>query len=390
MSVSATAQRLVDALVSVYPECMREGLDRLDIDLDPELEAAETAATEQLRKGLEELLGQPFTQQRRGPLEVFQAAFSGPTAILVSRGMSPLDRDETTVNALPGDVFGLAPASSREISDEIFEAHMSWGIEKAKAMRGLVMGRVLGFEKTGEGDSVVVFIHGFPLDHRMWLPLSSVIGERHRCLIVDLSGRGRSELDAASSIGGHAADVLATMDQIGVDDFHLVGLSMGGYIALALAEVAPHRLRSLTLADTRSGADDEKGREARVAMIQRIADGEAAEVVGGMADNLLASSTPEAIRELVLTMGLATPVETLIADVTAIRDRPDRSSVLGDLSIPVMVVVGAEDAITPPDEAETMARSVGARYEVIGEAGHLAPLEKPTEIAEALLDFWSD
>ncbi|MPZ51845.1 MAG: alpha/beta fold hydrolase, partial [Acidimicrobiia bacterium] len=191
---------------------------------------------------------------------------------------------------------------------------------------------------------------------------------------------------------GHAADVLATIDQIEVESLHVVGLSMGGYIALALAEIAPERLSSLVLADTRSTPDDEVGRDGRNNTIQSITDGEAAEVVGGMVDKLVTGSAPEQIRELIITMGLAIPEETLIADLGAMRDRPDRTAVLEDLDCPILVVVGAEDALTPPADAEAMAAAAGAgaRYEVIPAAGHMAPLEKPLDFAEVLTGFLRD
>ncbi|MPZ54127.1 MAG: alpha/beta fold hydrolase, partial [Acidimicrobiia bacterium] len=325
MTLRPVAQRLVDSLVAVYPEVLSRGLLQIGIAPDLELEAASEDAMEWLRSELEQLLAQPFIDQRRGPLQVFQEAFAGPSELLMERGIPALERDEITANALPGDHYGLAPASTREISDGVFDAHISWGIEKAKAMRGLVMGRPLGFEETGESDSVVVFIHGFPLDHRMWLPLAPSLEETHRCIMLDLAGRGRSDTDPARTIEDHAADVLATIEQIEAESLHVVGLSMGGYIALALAEMAPDRLSSVVLVDTRSTADDEVGRDGRNNTIQSITDGEVAEVVGGMVDKLVTGSAPEQIRELIITMGLAVPEETLIADLAAMRDRPDRT-----------------------------------------------------------------
>lgn len=89
----------------------------------------------------------PYGEQRRSPLEVFQEAMSGPTAALSAAGAKRALRDPTSVAALPGDIFAVAPASSSALGQEAFEAHLGWGVEKARALAHLV---------TGEGRRVVV------------------------------------------------------------------------------------------------------------------------------------------------------------------------------------------------------------------------------------------
>lgn len=81
------------------------------------------------------LLARPFSQQPRGPLEVVQEAMRFPTSSLQQAGVPPADRDEVAVNALPGDVYDLAPASSRDLGEEAWVAHLRWGARKAQALR---------------------------------------------------------------------------------------------------------------------------------------------------------------------------------------------------------------------------------------------------------------
>lgn len=84
---------------------------------------------------LADLLALPFADQGRGPLEVFQEAMRFPTAALAAAGVPTAVRDDVTANALPGDLYGLAPASSRDLGEEVWAAHLAWGVRKAAALR---------------------------------------------------------------------------------------------------------------------------------------------------------------------------------------------------------------------------------------------------------------
>ena len=86
----------------------------------------------------------------------------------------------------------------------------------------------------------------------------------------------------------------------------------------------------------------------------------------------------------------ATPTETIVAALEGMRDRPDRTAVLAKLAIPVAVIVGENDVPTPVSEAEQMARTAGGRLTVIPHAGHIAPIEQPSTVADALRSLWSE
>lgn len=93
-----------------------------------------------LDAALRALLEQPYSSQRRSPLELVQEAVAGPTAALAAAGEKPVLRDPVTVAALPGDTYGLAPASSAELGEDAFHAHLAWGAAKAAALAPLVSG----------------------------------------------------------------------------------------------------------------------------------------------------------------------------------------------------------------------------------------------------------
>ena len=128
-----TARNLVTSMLAVYSSYVEERLDELRIARPASFDAALAESGAWLRTNLEALLARPFDEQRRGPLEVFQEAMRIPTDALAAVGTPVVPRDPGSVAALPGDVYDLAPASSRRLGDDVWEAHLAWGATKAKS-----------------------------------------------------------------------------------------------------------------------------------------------------------------------------------------------------------------------------------------------------------------
>jgi len=238
---------------------------------------------------------------------------------------------------------------------------------------------------------VALFVHGFPLDSAMWLDQIADLSDIRRCVAPDLRGFGGSipTTESELSMERHADDLLAILDTLWIETVDLVGFSMGGYIALAFAERHPGRLRSLSMIDTKSTPDSEAGKEGRDAAAARVtADGRSAlasDLIGVLLDESASLWTRARFR----TMVEATPTETIVAALRGMRDRPDRTAVLAKLAAPVAVIVGASDALAPVSEAEQMANVAGGRLTVIPNAGHMAPIEQPAMVADALRSLWS-
>lgn len=131
--IDDASQALADELVAVYRPFVGTRTASLGVDLAEALGAGEVW----LREELTSELSRSYDQQRRGPLEIFQAAMSFPTGVLLAAGVEVPRRDPMAIQALPGDRFNLAPASSRDISDEVWTAHLEWGVTKAASMKGL-------------------------------------------------------------------------------------------------------------------------------------------------------------------------------------------------------------------------------------------------------------
>lgn len=244
---------------------------------------------------------------------------------------------------------------------------------------------------------LVVLLHGYPLDHRMWLDLMrSPLAQHHTFAAIDLRGHGESPWcgDPVHTMDRFADDVAAVIHTIGEGPVDVVGLSMGGYVAQALWARHHRLVRSLALIDTRAQADDDAARAGRDAAIRTVVEQGRAAISSQTPGKLLAPRDPADAHGLLLrarlqTMIEALPTETIVADLRGLRDRPDRRTMLATITVPVLVVVGEHDAITPPAEGRAMAAAIpGARCVVVPGCGHLTPIEDPAAFARELGAFW--
>lgn len=126
------------AFVAAFPAYVEERLAALDIAPPPGFDAAVAEGAAWLDARLAELLGKHPALQRRSPLELFQQALEPPTRALAAAGVPEVPRDPVAINALPGDVYDLAPATSQVLGEAAWRAHVAWGIEKAEAVVGVV------------------------------------------------------------------------------------------------------------------------------------------------------------------------------------------------------------------------------------------------------------
>lgn len=254
-------------------------------------------------------------------------------------------------------------------------------------MKAVIGSRSMVYETVGSGHPVVL-LHAFPFDSRMWRDTAAALAKRVQVITPDLRGFGHSELGSDRfSIASLADDVAALMEALAVPKATLGGMSMGGYVALAFAARHPKRLHSLILADTKAAADSPEAHQGREAAINLVET----QGVGAMLDQqiprLLSANASDSLRAHVRHLGEQAPA-TVIAGIHALRDRPDRTPELGSIKVPTLLVVGSDDVLSPPAEAEAMAaRLPQARVVMIPGAGHLSNLENPGAFAAALMGF---
>jgi pimeloyl-ACP methyl ester carboxylesterase len=255
-------------------------------------------------------------------------------------------------------------------------------------MRERVGGLELYYRDTGAGEPVV-FLHGYPLSGRLWDETVRELGAGYRCIVPDLRGHGESEASERADMARYADDVAELLDALGeARPVVLVGLSMGGYVAFEFVRRHGSRARALVLVDTRAGPDAPAAAAARRETARRVLREGSGGVADEMAERLFASAAPRTLRSRWREIMAATPPAGVAAALHAMADRPDSLPTLEALRVPVLVVVGEEDALTPPAEAERMADAAAdSELEVVKEAGHMTPVERPAEFGAILRRF---
>lgn len=245
----------------------------------------------------------------------------------------------------------------------------------------------------------LVLLHGFPLDHRMWLDVTDLLAGDRTVLAPDLPGFGASPSGrdvalacgadpAAPSIDVMADGVAATLRAAGVERAVVAGLSMGGYVAMALAERHPGLVAGLGLIDTKATADDDAARQKRLEIARTVRAEMRVDAVFGMRTSVLGVTNRVARPDLVER------IERWIRDQgpravawaqEAMAARPDRTAVLSAYAGPSVVVVGDEDELSPVPTAEHMADALGdVELVVVRGAGHMTSNESPEPVASAL------
>jgi YbgC/YbaW family acyl-CoA thioester hydrolase len=279
-----------------------------------------------------------------------------------------IDREERPV-AVPDDILAALTAAPRLVL--------------------LADGTTLALDEAGQGGVPVLFVHGYPLDRTLWrAQLEGITG--HRLLAPDLRGFGASPLaGGGTTMARHADDLAALLDALGIDRVVLAGLSMGGYVAFEFLRRHRDRVRGLVLLDTKAEADDEAGRAGRDAAIVKVAEEGAGAIAAAMGEKLFADGTPPVVREALARQMAGMSVAGIMAALVAMRDRADSTALLPTLTgVPTLVIVGAEDRLTPPAAAERMVAAIpGAHLVVVEGAGHVPPVERPATLNEALQSF---
>jgi pimeloyl-ACP methyl ester carboxylesterase len=185
-----------------------------------------------------------------------------------------------------------------------------------------------------------------------------------------------------------ADDVHELLRSLGALPCVLGGMSMGGYIALAYIKKYAEDLRGLVLIDTKAAADDNEGKRARDQMIELARTQGARAVADKMEPRMIAPTTPQQRPQMlrrIRQMMEAVPPLTIQHAMAAMRDRADHTATLATIHVPTLIIVGESDAVTPPAVAQQMhGRISDARLVVIPDAGHVAVMEQPQMVSDAI------
>ena len=245
----------------------------------------------------------------------------------------------------------------------------------------------------GEGP-VLVLLHAFPLDHRMWLPVAEQLADRGMRLIVpDLPGFGHEPVpEQEPGLDVMADQVLVALADRGVTDFAVAGLSMGGYVVMELLRQVPERIRAIALVDTKMSADPPEARTGRLVVADRVVAEQSTEsLVAAMVPNLLGPTTlaqrPVVEATVAQWIREADPAGVAWAQ-RAMAARPDSAADLAAFRGSALVLAGIEDAISPPAEQQSMADTIpNAALVLLPGSGHLSAVEDPDAVAHALAQW---
>ena len=237
----------------------------------------------------------------------------------------------------------------------------------------------------------VAFVHGFPHNRTLWSPQVSALVDRARCIAPDLRGFGESSHHGPFTIDQYADDVAMLLRSLGVERAVIAGLSMGGYVALALWRRHRSLVRGLVLAHTRAGSDTDEARGKRQALIEVARSRGASAVADGQVTGMLGKTTREkrpAMIDEVHRMLATASVEGIVGALEAMMARVDSTGTLPTIDVPTLVIVGSEDVLIPRSEADILREAIrGSRLEVIEQAGHVSNMERPAAFNHVLSEF---
>jgi pimeloyl-ACP methyl ester carboxylesterase len=257
-----------------------------------------------------------------------------------------------------------------------------------------VSGRSTRILEGGAGRALVL-LHAFPFAADMWEGQIARVPDGWRFIAPDVGGfgPGHAPVDTSQSMDDYAADVLGLLDALEVDTAVIGGLSMGGYVTLAMFRQAPQRFDGMVLADTKAPGDTDEGRAGRRAMSAQVKASGVAAVADALLPRLLGETSlrerPDVVQQAKQMM-VQNSVDAVDAALHALMARPDSTPDLARIACPTLVIVGQEDRLTPSADAELLASSIrGAELVVLPRAGHLANLETPDAFSGALSAFLS-
>ncbi len=249
-------------------------------------------------------------------------------------------------------------------------------------------GRRIHFLDEGRGLPVLL-LHAFPLTAELFRPQIDALSSQCRIIAPDLRGFGKSDGgEGPTQMSDFAEDALALLDHLGIESAVIGGVSMGGYITLALLQLDPSRVRALLLLDTQMGADDEAGKQRREETARAVEERGMAVLEESLLPKLLAQPPDPELQKRVRGMIQANPPKGAASANRGMALRADSRNILARFAGPVLIVVGAQDAITPREKAEDMASHLSSpRLVEISGAGHLASLEQPELVNRELAAF---
>lgn len=250
----------------------------------------------------------------------------------------------------------------------------------------------ISYDDLGKGDVPIIFIHGFPFNKSMWSGQMELLKKTHRVIAYDIRGYGKSSSgNEKQSMSIFADDLLNFMEALEIEKAIVCGFSMGGYTLLKAVSRGMDKFESIILCDTQSIADSSEVIEKRDQTIEVVKSGRLNEFSDGFLEfvfcPLSMKSMPHAV-EKAREMILSTSQVSISDGLTAISERVETSSSLPEINVPVLILCGQEDLVTPVTQAKFLHDQIrNSELHIIDRAGHMSNLEQPEQFNKHLVDF---
>jgi len=258
-----------------------------------------------------------------------------------------------------------------------------------------VNGTKICYDDFGEGLEPIIFLHGFPFDKSAWKPQIDFLKNTYRVIAIDIRGFGKSSAGTDKmSMNLFAEDLIKFMDALEIKTAVVCGLSMGGFILLNAANRFPERFSALILADTQCIADTQEVKESRaktIAQIEKEGTEKFAEYFLQAIFHPHTINNERGIVENIRGIIKNNSPEIIIAGLHALASRDETCSSLNRISVPVLILCGKQDTVTPAAQSVYLNKNIKDSFiHLIDNAGHLSNLEKADEFNHYLSYFIHD
>lgn len=237
--------------------------------------------------------------------------------------------------------------------------------------------------------------HSYLFDHRMWQPQMAALIQHYRVIVPDLWGHGQSDELPKNclSLQDLAQDHLMLMQQLGIEKFAVIGLSVGGMWGAEMAIATPNKIKALVLIDTFLGAEEQKAYNQYFNLLNLIEqNGVIAPklldyIVGQFYTQACSINKMDILRNYLSSLSTDKLHRSIVPLGRIIFGRPNRLRFLKKISVPSLIITGEQDKPRPPQEGEQMAKILGCQHKIIKNAGHISNQEQPEKVTNILLDF---
>jgi 3-oxoadipate enol-lactonase len=247
----------------------------------------------------------------------------------------------------------------------------------------------LAYQDLGEGEDTVILLHGFCGSSSFWQEVVPLL-DSCRVIAVDLRGHGQSGIsDSAFGIEEMAKDIHYFLDQKQLENVYLFGHSLGGYVTLAFAELYKEKLKGYGLIHSTALGDSEEAKENRLSSIEKIKKEGMHSFVDELVPNLFNPDRQDELKEEIQAakeIGYETSPIGAIQTLKAMRNRTDRSEVVKNRTLPVLLIAGEHDGVIPKEKV-FIHEAPHIQTEVLPQSGHMSLFEESEKLAYILKEY---